>query len=107
MMSQQNLIEEVVETFAVCSDIVRKKNSDYSNGGDPFKNFKMSLQVGVDPARAILVRISDKISRISNLLDREAAVKDESIQDTLCDAINYLAILKAYIKDDNSTKQKE
>ena len=59
----------------------------------------MSVQVGVTPERGLLVRISDKISRISNLLDKEAAVKDESISDSIDDAINYLAILKAKIYD--------
>lgn len=45
-----------------------------------------------------MVRISDKISRLATLLDvREAQVKDESVADTIRDAINYLAILLAYL----------
>ena len=55
--------------------IVVLKNKDYAENDSPFKNFRMSEQVGVDPARAILVRISDKLSRISNLLDREGGSK--------------------------------
>ena len=82
--------------------IVVLKNKDYAENDSPFKNFRMSEQVGVDPARAILVRISDKLSRISNLLDREAEVKDERLEDSCIDAINYFAILNAYLKSKSS-----
>jgi len=40
----------------------------------------------------------DKVSRISTLLEKEAKVKDEAIEDTLEDLINYTAILKSYLK---------
>jgi len=36
---------------------------------------------------------------ITSLLDREAQVSSESIDDTLNDLINYAAILKLYIKE--------
>jgi hypothetical protein len=99
-MTKEQFINHITETFSSCLEIVSRKNADYSgNAEDPFKNFRMSVQVGVTPERGLLVRISDKISRISNLLDKEAAVKDESISDSIDDAINYLAILKAKIYD--------
>lgn len=94
----EEFLKDLETTFTDCLVIANNKNKDYANSDDPFKNFKMSEQVGVDPARAILVRISDKLSRISNLLDREGEVKDERLEDTVMDCINYLAILKAYIK---------
>jgi hypothetical protein len=97
-MNKEEFFKDLENTFGVCIRISEKKNADYAGDADPFKNFRMSEQVGVDPARAILVRISDKLSRISNLLDREAKVEDERLEDTICDMINYLAILKAFIK---------
>src|SRR5262245_42124831 len=48
--------------------IARNKNADYANSHDPFKNFKATTAIGVGPERAMLVRMTDKVSRISNLL---------------------------------------
>ena len=92
------LLDSCGKTYADCAELLANKNIDYAIESNPYKNFEGSLFVGVSVERAILVRIMDKISRISNLLDKEAAVKDESIYDTLIDAINYLAILKARLE---------
>lgn len=93
------LLESLKKTYTNVLEIAERKNADYAGDSDPFKNFKMCEQYKVPVERGILVRISDKLSRVSNLLDQEAKVKDESIYDTIDDAINYLAILKAYIEN--------
>lgn len=99
-MTTQQFLDNIAETFNVALGIVQVKNKDYGATDNPFKNFLLSEAVGVECKRAILVRLSDKIARISNLLDKQAEVKDETIDDTLIDAINYLAILKAKIHDE-------
>jgi len=98
MDSTQNvLLVSLEKTFSDCLETAKRKNADYAGiNSDPFKNFKNSTVVGVTVEKGILVRLMDKMSRISNLLEAEAQVKDESIYDTIDDAINYLAILKAY-----------
>ncbi len=93
---------DMEETFSKCLATSVRKNADYAGTGpnaDPYKNFRGSEFVGVDPARAILVRMMDKMSRVSNLLSQEAQVKDEGISDTLEDLVNYAAILKSFIKN--------
>lgn len=97
-MTTDQFITSLENTFDKCLNLAIAKNQDYADQ-DPFKNFRMSNQVGVEPARAILVRISDKLSRVSNLLGKEASVVDERIEDTLMDIINYTAILKAYLNE--------
>lgn len=97
-MDDEKFIEEIEKIFKDCLEIVKKKSLDYAVPDDPFKNFKLSSLVGVSPDRAILVRLTDKLSRMSNLLDKKAEVKDEKIQDTISDMINYLAILMVYLK---------
>jgi len=47
-----------------------------------------------------MVRILDKMARISNLMHKEAKVKDETVLDTIADAINYLAILLAWLDNE-------
>ena len=50
--------------------------------------------LGLIPAdEAIFVRFLDKVSRMANLLKRDPAVQDESLYDTIEDAIAYLGIL--------------
>lgn len=71
-------------------DIMRKKNEDYAGESDPFANFRAFGSFGV------LVRLSDKLARLRNYENRgEFSVKEESIQDTVLDAINYCIIYLA------------
>ena len=95
-MNRTQFKEDIAHTFKECLSIVEKKNADYAQDADPFGNFNNALIAHVSVPQAILVRILDKITRIGNLLVREAVVKDETIEDSLQDAINYLAILLAW-----------
>jgi len=77
-----------------------KKNSDYSKSGDPLSNFRLCEDFGIPAWMGVIVRISDKYSRITQLASKilqgeNAAVKDESLKDTLIDLANYslLAII--------------
>jgi len=101
-MKQKQFIQSIEDSFKKAVEIVKAKNHDYATEIDPFKNFKYAEYCGVSIEKAILVRVSDKFARISNLLDKEAKVKDEKLEDTLLDMINYLAILKTYLEDKNA-----
>ena len=75
------------------------KNIDYAQQNEPFSNFEMVEALKICPTTTgILVRISDKIARIANLLERngKAAIKDEKVEDTMLDLINYSVILMSY-----------
>jgi hypothetical protein len=79
-------------------DIHDRKNSDYSAEKDPLSNFRLTEAFDVEPWLGVLVRITDKYSRIVQLtrktLDgKEAAVADEKIQDTLIDLANYSILM--------------
>jgi hypothetical protein len=98
-MNKEEFLKFIEEGYKKALAVIVKKNADYATGSDPFKNFKMASLIEISPERAILVRVSDKLARISNLLmpDKEATVKDETVDDTILDMINYLAILRALI----------
>ena len=93
------MFQDIAYNFKACFETATIKNHDYGgSNNDPFANFRNSTIAGVSVERGILVRLMDKMSRISTLLDKEAKVKDEAVDDTIDDAINYLAILKSYRK---------
>ena len=94
------LLQDMCDTFSACYETATRKNHDYGgSNNDPYANFRNSTIAGVSVERGILVRLMDKMSRISTLLDKEAMVIDEAVDDTIDDAINYLAILKSYRKN--------
>ena len=63
-----------------CFDIAKRKNNDYGDDG--------ILKFGI---KGTVIRMNDKIDRLSNLVfkGKEAEVKDEKIEDTLLDLVNY------------------
>ena len=78
-------------------ELTTKKNQDYCSNEDAFANFKLVENLGICSAEVgILVRMCDKISRISRLMKAEAKVKDESIDDTNFDLCVYGIILQIY-----------
>lgn len=102
MKTTEDLVKSVENTYKQGIALIKTKNKDYAGNGDPFQNFNACYIIGVNPEKALLVRITDKLTRIANLLDRPAQVNDEKITDTLVDLCNYSAILKAMIDSKNN-----
>jgi len=98
-MTPLQYLRNQAHTYAQCLRTSRAKSADYAGDSDPFRNFRAVEQLGLCSVETgILTRMSDKFSRICNLLgnDRVAQVQDESVEDTLRDLITYAAILIAY-----------
>lgn len=70
------------------------KSHDYTPESDPLDNLKRAKNLGVDPFMGVLVRLSDKWSRLEQLASGKTP-KFESMRDTLLDMSCYslLAIL--------------
>lgn len=67
------------------------KNRDYGDSfGEGFKEYGFIM-----PA----IRLDDKLHRFKQLIKQEAAVKDESIIDTLMDLANYAIMTIIEIED--------
>jgi hypothetical protein len=74
-----NMLPE--DSYAAAHNVARAKHHDYGSG--PILNFGV---VG------LLIRVSDKLSRIERLLDESHEIQvSESLKDTLLDIINYSA----------------
>lgn len=75
------------------------KNYDYA-GDDSLSNFKLSEKMGIPAWKGVLVRMSDKISRLWSFAQKEKfEVADESVIDTLKDLSIY-AILCILLYED-------
>mgnify|MGYP001375016607 CR=1 FL=1 len=87
-------------------DLMNLKNRDYAgnHGSEPFANFTRCEAMGIcDTEQGFMVRITDKMSRLSSFLDSgKMHVEDESFHDTVIDVINYMVLLAAYTKDKDS-----
>lgn len=106
-MNQKQFFSHLENTFKSALKLVKKKNADYAEESDPFKNFKFASLIGMSVEDAILVRVSDKMARISNLIRNNGGktmVKDESIDDTCIDIINYIAIMMAYRENEKQKR---
>lgn len=82
-------------------EVTKAKNADYTgNHDDPFANFTNVKNCGgATPEQGFLVRMNDKMSRISSFVEKgELLVKDESVEDTLHDLANYSALLAGFIR---------
>lgn len=81
--------------------LIDRKGADYNRdqqeAGDTLFNLRVCEVLGVVPSteEGILVRLSDKFMRLISLTKpgREAAVKDESVLDTIADIHNYVDYL--------------
>ena len=71
------------------------KNSDYATDHDPLSNFRRAEAFGVPAWIGILIRMSDKWSRIEQLAATGKVAKNESLRDSLIDNAVYslLAII--------------
>jgi hypothetical protein len=100
MKTSEFLISHTQEIFAKCVEVMKKKNADYSaSEKNAFRNFEGVEYFHItDTKTGMMVRLTDKFIRISHLLKNEAKVKDESLKDSIEDAINYLAIMHAYLE---------
>jgi hypothetical protein len=89
------LHEELCENARQLS---RRKNHDYSGGKDTsqaFLNFVKCEELGFCRTETgVLVRMSDKLSRLKTLADSNLKyeVEDEKVLDTILDIINYAVI---------------
>ena len=108
-MTSTELFSVADMTFTNCSTTLKAKNHDYAkNDADALRNFKAVEFFNLtDISVGVCVRLCDKFMRICNLLNSKAAVKDETIEDTIDDMINYLVILKSTIIEKNTPPKVE
>ena len=113
-MSQEQYLQFHLDFCKRARDLSARKNVDYADPEvredplAPFHNLMAVERLGVVSTEVgIQVRLTDKLCRLSNLLrpGHEQQVKDESIEDTMLDVVNYICLLAAYLEAKRSLEQ--
>lgn len=97
-MDRTQLLAHVTGLYKAALGTMERKNGDYAQSDNSFENFIEAAAIaGTSPQQQILGRLGDKIIRIKNVTKNKDAHVDERLQDTVEDAINYLALFHAYL----------
>ena len=90
-------VKKHMEVSTGLNNLYERKNHDYGNS---------FAQQRLRRKDSILVRLYDKYLRIEQLMNSEAKVKDESIEDTLLDLANYciMEVVERYIEKEAEYK---
>lgn len=95
-----NLQTAFDELTKKAKELLLAKSHDYSSQLDPFANLRACKVLGISPEQGILVRVLDKIARLSTITKVGNTVKDETIEDTCLDVINYMVLFYTMYKED-------
>jgi hypothetical protein len=99
-MTRAEYLEEFKKLTDKMYDTTYRKNSDYTNGEDPFKNFKMVETLGVATTeQGFVTRMTDKMMRLATFAaGGKLMVADEKIEDTLLDLSVYSLLFICYLR---------
>jgi hypothetical protein len=81
------------------------KNSDYAEDADPLSNLRECEAMGIPAYKGVLVRLTDKWSRIKRLANGRTP-KHESLRDSLVDNAVY-SLLAVILLDESSAPDVE
>lgn len=97
-------VQDTQALFTRCVDMLRNKSNDYAEGQDAFLNFKTAAQIaGISPEQTLLTLLGMKMSRLTQLVSKGKSAKNESVEDTLLDIINYVVLLRGMMKEQESS----
>jgi hypothetical protein len=86
---------KIEEIFKKCTDLTMSKRHDYTSSIDNHENFKRSAEIASwfknSDDKPYVVLIGTKLARLASLLDAKQP-KNESIEDSFLDLINYCAL---------------
>ena len=103
-MTTEKLFQIHTETCEAALCIMRQKNSDYTGGSratDALANFKAATTLNLHPVVGLLLRVQDKLMRVSSFVaDGKLRVVNESVEDACDDIVNYAILCKALLREE-------
>jgi hypothetical protein len=106
-LTPDEYIRRFEEITAELVDLTRRKNANYAHGSDALANLNLIERVTngkITREMGILVRITDKVSRIGTLLCGAEDQVGESLADSLRDLAAYSIIELISIEETESPK---
>lgn len=95
-----SFVQDTQALFDRCVELMRRKSNDYAEGGDAFLNFKTAAQIaGISPEQTLLTLLGMKMSRLTQLISKGKKAKNESVEDTMLDIINYVVLLRGMMHE--------
>lgn len=94
------------ELLDIIADLHHRKNYNYAKQGDPLSNFRMCEEFGIPATMGTMVRISDKYSRLTQLMKGKKDVVGESLKDTFMDMAVY-SLLEIVLLEEEEDKAKK
>ncbi len=93
-------VQDTQNLFNRCVELLRAKSNDYAEGGDAFLNFKTAAQIaGISPEQTLLTLLGMKMSRLTQLISKGKTARNESVEDTMLDIVNYIVLLRGMMKE--------
>lgn len=93
---------ELLDTIA---DLHERKNNNYASDNDPLSNLRLCESFGVPATMGTMVRMSDKWSRLTELMKGKQDLVGESMTDTLMDLAIY-SLLEIILIEEQAKKKK-
>lgn len=89
-------------------NLLLNKSRDYAPETDVYNGMMTCERLGICTLeKGILVRMTDKIGRLSNLIDGIKTVHNESTLDTVRDILGYACLLHVYMEKNNEEAAKQ
>ena len=74
------------------------KSRDYGTGEDPIQNLRASVQLGIEPWKGCLIRMNDKMFRLSKFA-KNGKLTNESAIDSLNDIAVYAILCRMLLEE--------
>jgi len=95
------------ELLLEIAELHARKNKNYAVDGNPLSNLKECSKFGVRPSLGVLIRLSDKWSRLSELSKGKVDLVGESIKDTLFDNAVYSLLMVILLEEEQREIKKK
>ena len=102
-MTRQEIEAFRARILHTAKEVMTDRSNDYATDVDALRNINSCKFLGVEPGVGVLVRMQDKIARLSQLFQGKT-LQSERAMDSVVDLINYSILLGAIIEQDKGNE---